>query len=183
MKIRLSLVSLFTALFVAGCGKNDAASTTASAPASTPAAASAAPAKAAGPHTFEVTANDTMKFVYNGQESGPGTPLRLEAKSGEDIKIVLTNAGTLPKEAMGHNLVVLKPGSDVNAFSAAAATAKDKDYVPDALKDQIVGHTALLGPRKSDEVNLKGLAAGEYPFLCSFPGHAPIGMKGVLVVQ
>jgi azurin len=183
MKIRFSLVSLFAAVLVAGCGKNDAgsASTTASTtPASAPAAA---PAKAAGPHTFELTASDQMKFTYEGKESGPATPLRLEAKAGEDIKIVLTNAGTLPKETMGHNFVLLKPGSDVNAFSAAAMSAKDKDYVPDSLKDQVVGHTQLLGPRKSDEVNLKGLAAGEYPFLCSFPAHAAVGMKGVLVVQ
>ncbi len=183
MKIRFPLVSLFAALLIAGCGKNDAGSSsasTSSAPASAPAAE---PAKAAGPHTFELTANDTMKFVYNGQETSPATPLRLEAKAGEDIKLVLTNAGTLPKETMGHNLVVLKPGSDPMAFSAAAGGAKDTDYVPAALKDQVVGHTVLLGPRKSDEVNLKGLAAGEYPFLCSFPAHAAVGMKGVLVVK
>jgi uncharacterized cupredoxin-like copper-binding protein len=26
-------------------------------------------------------------------------------------------------------------------------------------------------------------APGEYPFICTFPGHYAIGMKGVLVVR
>jgi azurin len=182
MKIRITLVSLFAALLAAGCGKNDTA-TTSTASSSAPAAAPAAPAPAAGPQVFELTANDQMKFVWNGKETSPAAGLTIEAKAG-DVKLVLTNAGTMPKEAMGHNLVVLKPGSDVMAFSTAAAAAgAAKDYIPDALKDEVLGHTAILGPRKSDEVNLKGLAPGEYPFLCSFPAHAQVGMKGVLVVK
>lgn len=108
---------------------------------------------------------------------------RIEATVGEEIKVVFKNVGTLPKEAMGHNWVLLKPGSDVNAFAMAATTARDKEYIPDALKDQIVAHTALLGPRKSDEVTFKVTQAGEYPFLCSFPAHAGAGMKGVLVAK
>ena len=108
----------------------------------------------------------------------------VDAASGDYVTVAfLTNNGTLPKEAMGHNLVVLKPGSDGAAFSAAAMTAKATDYVPESLKDQVVAHTALLGPRKSDEVILKDLKAGEYPYLCSFPAHYAVGMKGVLIVK
>lgn len=107
----------------------------------------------------------------------------IEAKAGETIKIVLVNNGTLPKEAMGHNLVVLKPGTDGAAFSAAAMTAKATDYIPDSLKAQVVAHTALLGPKKSDEIVLKDLKAGEYPFVCSFPAHFAVGMKGMLIVK
>src|SRR5947207_12903542 len=118
MKYRFLLAALFTALLAAGCGKNDSAAT-ASAPAAAPKAA--APA---GPHVFEITAGDTMKFASGGQETSPAAGLTLDAKAGEDIKIILTNAGTQPKEVMGHNLVLLKPGSDVMAFSAAAMNAK-----------------------------------------------------------
>lgn len=122
---------------------------------------------------IEITSNDQMKFSVT----------RIDAKVGEEIKVVLTNGGQLPKEAMGHNFVLLKPGTDINAFSVAAMTAREKDYIPDSMKDQIIAHTKLLGPRQSDEVTFKVTAAGEYPFVCSFPAHAMAGMKGVLVVQ
>ena len=83
---------------------------------------------------------------------------------------------------MGHNLVLLKKGTDAAAFAAAAAAAKDTDYIPSGLKDQVIGHTPVLGPRKSGEFTVK-LEAGEYTFLCSFPAHYQIGMKGTVIVK
>ena len=171
MKIRLLTFSALVALLVAGCGKNEASST-AAAPAASPSPAAAAPKPAAGPRVIEITANDQMKFSVS----------TIEAKAGEDLKVVLTNVGTIPKEAMGHNWVLLKAGTDVASFSAAGAVAKDTDYISPALKDQVIAHTTVLGPRKSDEVSFKAPAAGEYPFICSFPGHF-ITMKGTLVVK
>ena len=176
MKIRFLLPSICALLCVAGCGKQStSASTTAND--SAPAASAKATDKAAvdtkaGPRVVEITANDQMKFSITA----------IEAKSGEQLKVVLTNIGSIPKEAMGHNWVLLKPGSDVAAFSMAASTAKDKDYVPDALKDQVIAHTKVLGPKQSDEVTFTAPAPGEYPFLCSFPGHFAL-MKGTLTVK
>lgn len=132
---------------------------------------SAKAASAGSPRVVEITANDTMKFSLT----------TIEAKAGEQIKLVLKNLGTLPKEAMGHNWVLLKAGSDAGAFSAAAITAKDKDYIPDSKKDEVIAHTALLGAKKSDEVVFTVPPAGEYPFLCSFPAHFAVGMKGTLI--
>lgn len=171
MKIRLPLCLSLAAVALSGCGQKEAApaATTAAAPAPV----AAAPAAPAAVRVIEITANDTMKYNLT----------TIEAKAGETIKIVLTNTGTLPKEAMGHNLVVLKPGTDGAAFCAAAMTAKATEYVPESLKDQVVAHTALLGPRKSEEIILKDLKAGEYPYVCSFPAHFAVGMKGVLIVK
>jgi len=161
MKIRFPLASLFLAFLLAGCGQKDAA----------PAATAAAPNS--GPRVVELTANDTMKFNL----------VTIEAKAGEEIKVVLTNNGTQPKEVMGHNWVLLKAGSDGAAFATAAMTAKDTDYVPATLKDQVIAHIGTLGPRKSGEVTFTAPAPGEYPFLCSFPAHYQIGMKGTLIVK
>ena len=193
MKIRLLTLPFFIALLAAGCAKNEpqAAATspnaqTSSAPATAPTvtsaqadpaksstapAASTARAPAGAPRVVEITANDQMKFSVT----------TIEAKAGEQLKVVLTNTGTLPKEAMGHNWVLLQAGSDAMAFSTAAVTAKDKDYIPDSMKDKVIAHTALLGPRKSDEVTFTVPPAGEYPFLCSFPAHFAVGMKGTLI--
>lgn len=154
MKIRLPLCLAFAMVTLCGFGPKVSAA-------------------AAAPRVIEVTANDTMKYNVTA----------IEAKAGETIKITLTNAGTLPKEAMGHNLVVLKPGTDAAAFAAAAMAAKATDYVPESMKDKVVAATVLLGPKKSDTITLPDLKAGEYVFLCSFPAHFQVGMKGVLTVK
>jgi len=129
---------------------------------------------ASAPRAIEITAGDNMKFSL----------ATIEAKPGEELKITLKNIGTMPKEAMGHNFVILKKGSDVTAFATAATTAKATEYIPESLKGQVLAHTPLLGPRKSAEITFKVPAeAGDYPFLCSFPAHFMVGMKGVISVK
>lgn len=109
---------------------------------------------------------------------------RIEATAGEELTIELKNVGTLPKEAMGHNWVLLVKGADVNAFSVAAMQAKVSDYIPASEAAKVIAHTKILGPKQTDKVTFKVPAeAGEYAFLCSFPAHAMAGMKGVLVVK
>lgn len=158
-KTFLLIATLATAALV-GCSKNEPAA--------------AAPAAVAGPRTVEITAGDNMKYNIASIEAAPG----------EEIKVILTNIGTQPKEVMGHNWVLLKAGTDVNAYAAAAMTAKDTDYQPAALAGQVLAHIPLLGPKKSAEVVFKApTEKGEYPFLCSFPAHFQVGMKGVLVVK
>jgi len=161
MKTSLLLATALIAFVTSGCGQKDT-----SAP-----AAAAAPA---GPRTVEITAGDTMKYSLTA----------IEAKPGEQITVVLTNIGTQPKEVMGHNWILLKAGSDVEAFDKAASTAKDTDFFPAALAGQVLAHIDLLGPRKSGEVTFTvPTTPGDYPFLCSFPAHFQVGMKGVLTVK
>jgi azurin len=171
MKTRLLFLSALSIALVSGCGKGPS---TSSEPASGAAATSATSStSAAGARTIEITANDQMKYSVTA----------LDAKPGEQLHVVLTNVGSLPKEAMAHNWVLLKPGSDVMAFSAAAAGAKDKNYIPDNLKDQIIAKIDILGPHQTGEVTFNAPdQPGEYPFLCSFPGHAAL-MKGTLTVR
>ena len=161
MKIH-ALIAFSSLALLSGCGQKE------SSPSDTP--AQAAPA---GPREIDITAGDTMKYSIT----------LIEAAAGEQLDVVLTNTGSVPIEAMGHNWVLLKPGSDVDAFAAAAASAKETGYIPPSLKDEIVAHIDLLGPRKSGEVTFKAPAPGTYPFLCTFPGHALGGMKGTLVVK
>ena len=165
MKSTLILSLIVAAGLFAGCSKSE------NAPA---AAAPAAAAPGGGPRVVNIQASDTMKYDV----------ATIEAKPGEEIKVVLTNAGTQPKEVMGHNWVLLKAGSDPAAFAAAAVNAKDTGYIPAALQDQIIAHIDQLGPKQSGDVTFKVPdAPGEYPFFCSFPAHYMVGMKGVLVVK
>ena len=60
---------------------------------------------------------------------------------------------------------------------------KDKP-IPADKKDSIIANTALAGPGETVEVTFKVPAkAGSYNFLCSFPGHYALGMRGKLIVK
>ena len=161
MKISLLLTTLVAGLLASGCGQENVSAPADSSP-------------SGGPRVIEITAGDTLKFSVTA----------LEAKPGEPLKVVLTNIGTVPKEVMGHNWILLKAGSDAAAFSAAASTAKDTEYVPASHRGDILAHIELLGPRKSGEVAFNApTTPGDYPFLCSFPAHYQAGMHGILTVK
>ncbi len=168
MKIRFLFPALVAAFVAFGCGQKDSSSSSASS------GAGAAATPASGPRTIEITAGDNMKYSLNS----------IEAKPGEEIKVILTNIGSQPKEVMGHNWILLKAGTDAAAFDAAAVAAKATDYFPEDKKDEVLAHIPLLGPRKSGEVTFKAPdQPGDYPFLCSFPAHFQVGMKGTLTVK
>jgi azurin len=167
MKINWSPIAVLAALTLAGCGQNQSAAGGGSTP-------PGAPAVPAGPRVVEITAADNMKYSLAA----------IEAKPGEDIKVVLHNAGTAPKEVMAHNWVLLKAGSDAAGFDSAAITEKANGYIPARLQDEILAHIDLVGPNQSGEVEFTAPAApGDYPFLCTFPAHYQVGMRGILTVK
>ena len=58
------------------------------------------------------------------------------------------------------------------------------EYVPASYRDRVIASTKLLGPKQSDTVVFNApKQPGRYPFLCSFPGHFQVGMKGELIVE
>jgi len=102
-------------------------------------------------------------------------------KAGEEITLLLVNAGSLSKEAMGHNVVILNQGTDTNSFALAASSEKSNDYIPTTKQNEIIAHTKLLGSKESDQIKFKIDQPGTYDFICSFPGHAAT-MKGTITV-
>lgn len=126
-----------------------------------------------GVRTFTITGNDAMRFSVT----------EITAAPGEKLRLTLRNIGSMPKAAMGHNLVVLYAKADAQAYSVAAIAAKATDYLPPALADQVLAATKMLGPGESDTIEFTLPATpGVYPFVCSFPAHYLAGMKGVLRV-
>ena len=124
--------------------------------------------------TVVITANDNMKFSVT----------RIEARPGQRIHIVLKNEGTLPKEVMAHNWVLLKIGENTTAYATAALSAKGQDYQPPSLAGEVLAAIPLIGARKTGEVTFAApTEPGSYPFLCSFPAHCQVGMRGELVVK
>ena len=169
----ISPLALLLTLAAAGCGS------------STPVgeAASAAPAGRATPSTaaaakgrpIEITANDTMKFSV----------VEIHAKAGERLSVTLVNQGTTPKFSMGHNWILLGgDGRRRRVPDRRGAKSPTTDYVPAGNRAAILAVDQAPRPRRADTVTFTAPAsAGRYPFLCSFPGHAQVGMRGVLIVD
>ena len=115
------------------------------------------------------------------------SPVRLEAAAGETLRVLLVNTGSTPKQAMGHNWVLLRAGADAAAYANAAVGAAATDYVPAARAADVVAHTKMLGGGQKDAVVFTVPADAqpgtELVFLCTFPAHFQLGMKGVLAVR
>lgn len=102
-------------------------------------------------------------------------------KAGETIEIVFKN-----DDFMQHNLIIGRPGS-LDAIGAAAdklatdPNGSEKDYIPEI--PQILHHTRLVNPNETVTLTFKVPdEVGDYPFVCTFPGHWRI-MNGVMKVE
>ena len=134
-----------------------------------------APLQAAPPPIkVEVTVNDQIRFSTK----------KLEGKVGVPMEITLKHTGKIPKASMSHNLVILQPGSMVALISGKCSQAKDNNYIAtDAeTKAAIVAFAPQLGPGESHVIKFTPKAAGDYPFLCTYPGHFG-EMNGILTVK
>ena len=169
------------AVLLVGCGKNEPATADAQAPAANSSgSATTSKDKSAGAPTaasgrqIEVTGNDTMKFSVT----------EIRAKPGESLSVTLVNMGTMPKLSMGHNWVLLKQKINIDEFVAEAAMAATTDHIPANRKADVLAHTKLLGPKEKDTVTFQApKEPGRYMFICSFPGHYQVGMKGELIIE
>lgn len=105
----------------------------------------------------------------------------LRVKAGEDLSIRVTNRdsiphnwvlgdiGTLEKIGLASNVMMANPGAD------------KLHYVPEM--DEVLHFTPMLERNESYTLHIKAPdVVGEYPYLCTFPGHWLI-MQGVLVVE
>lgn len=123
---------------------------------------------------IEITGNDQMQYNIKA----------FEVTEGQKVVLSFKHIGQLPAAAMGHNVVILKTGTVIPAFAGKCAPARDTQFIPadEESKKQIVAHTKMLGGGESDEITFTAPAPGDYPFICSFPGHFAI-MQGVMTVK
>jgi azurin len=136
------------------------------------------PAAQAPIRTITITVNDPVgeKMEYSVKQ--------IVAKPGERLRIRLVSIAQTPKIVMAHNWVLLKLGTDPKAFSDAAANARATDFIPPALKGQILADLPLAGPgERFETVITVPKVAGKYTYLCSFAGHYAAGMWGELIVK
>jgi len=63
-------------------------------------------------------------------------------------------------------------------------TAESTEYIPaeEATNKAVITHTQVLGGGETDSITFSIEDAGEYQYLCSFPGHFAI-MQGKITVK
>ena len=102
----------------------------------------------------------------------------ISAKAGTTLKIIFENTSTL----MPHSVVVLKSHDHIETVGMAALTAAEHDYIPPDHKDKILAYTAMAAPGETVEVTFTVPPPGEYPYICTFPGHYTL-MQGTLIAE
>lgn len=101
-------------------------------------------------------------------------------EAGRDFQVVLRNEDLMP-----HNLVFTQPDKLQDVALAGAAMGptigvSGKQYVPDT--PDVIAATKMVPSDGQARLTIKAPAkAGEYPFVCTFPGHW-MRMYGVMIV-
>ena len=103
---------------------------------------------------------------------------QIQVPAGSKVKLVFNN-----NDDMLHNLVIVNPGkgNDVGKLAMdMGLSGSQQAYVP-ASKD-VLFNTCLLQPETSQTIYFTAPAtAGDYTYVCSFPGHYAV-MKGIMKV-
>ena len=136
--------------------------------------------------TWYEVLNEIRKYAMTDMEL---THINLEIKIRSNsfghknistVKINLVNV-----DYMQHNLLILKPGSKDKVGAAADKLAAEPNgaelnYIPKV--PEVLFSTPLVNPQKTYSMTIKiPETVGEYPYICSFPGHWRI-MNGVMKV-
>lgn len=91
-------------------------------------------------------------------------------RPGQPVKVIFENGDDLP-----HNIVFCQPGTDTSAMAMKqmenAEAALKRNWLPDDKR--IWMHSKMLNPHERDTLTFNAPEkSGEYPFVCTFPGHA-----------
>lgn len=170
-------------LVLTGCGGEKAET-----PADQPAATTTTQAGGSIPEPMQafVDDGDVAEVGIEGDDLIRYSINRFEVKPGQMVRLTLHHVGSLPAQAMGHNVVILKAGNVYYEFGADVGEnggSAANNFVPEALRDRVIAFTKMIGGGESATVEFQAPEEpGEYPFLCTFPGHFG-QMNGNMVVK
>ena len=104
---------------------------------------------------------------------------KLTVKAGKKIKLTFANPDFLP-----HNIVLVNPGKTEAVAAAAIAMGAEgfkTGFVPPS--SDVIWASKLIDHGKEQVIEFTApTKPGEYPYVCTFPGHAML-MRGVLTVK
>jgi azurin len=99
----------------------------------------------------------------------------------KEVTLTLHHSGKLPREAMGHNWVLVNAADFDAVANAGMSAGLANDNVAPADK-RVLAHTRTIGGGQTASVTFQSSIlkpGGEYRYLCTFPGHNAL-MRGTL---
>jgi uncharacterized cupredoxin-like copper-binding protein len=122
---------------------------------------------------IEIQVGDNMHF----------TPSEIDVHPGQRMRVILKPVGKI--QALAHSFVLLREGTAPKDFVDRTSEAtKATGVIIPAMMDQVIAATTLVKPGGVGEVTFEApTQPGEYIFVCTFPGHFNLGMKGRLIVK
>ena len=103
----------------------------------------------------------------------------LTVPAGSTVKLTLISEAT--DASMPHNWVLVKKGNAERIATKGMEAGPDKSYV-DGTDTDVLVYTKMVGPGEKDEITFPAPPAGEYQYICTYPGHWQ-KMQGVLIVK
>ncbi len=117
-------------------------------------------------------------------ETGPNLTYKTReftVQAGQPVAFTLSNPDVVP-----HNWVLVQPDAlqkvgQLGNQLIASPEAYARQYVPDT--PEVIAHTDIVSPGQKQTVYFHAPSTpGNYPFLCTFPGHWMV-MNGVMIVE
>lgn len=125
--------------------------------------------------SVDVDSTDKMSFSTKAIEID---------KSCKTFTVNLTHSGSLPKNVMGHNLVISKEADMQPIATDGMSVGLDKQYLKEG-DARVIAYTKVIGSGERDSLKFdvaKLDPAEKYGFFCSFPGHIGM-MKGTVTLK
>jgi azurin len=181
-----ALPFVLVALSVCACGKDDVHPTeTKGTPNTQPAAVAPSPTPTEAPKPApELTPPPKPAQHVELQLASVANTMafdktKLSVPAGAEVHLTIKNNATMA--TLPHNWVLVKPGSEAEVAAAGLKLGEPAGYF-DVRDKNALAHTPMAKPGESSEVTFNAPAeAGDYPYICTYPGHYMM-MKGVLTV-
>ncbi len=103
---------------------------------------------------------------------------KLSVPTGAEVHLTITNHATMA--TLPHNWVLVKKGTEASVAAAGLKLGEPAGYIDVRDKDMLE-HTPLAKPGEKADLTFTAPEPGDYPYICTVPGHYMM-MKGVLTV-
>lgn len=120
----------------------------------------------------EIILESTDRTRFNTDE--------IRVPEGSTVRLTLVHTGRKSIRRMGHNFVLVTPGTDIKDLTKKANRSSYEDHKPKG--DSVIAYTKLIGGGESVTIEFKAPKKGEYPFLCTYNKHYR-RMKGIFIVE
>ncbi len=102
---------------------------------------------------------------------------KLTVPTGAVVHLTLKNPATMA--TLPHNWALVAPGTQAKVAAEGLAKAPDAGFIVEG--PNVLAYTPLARPGGTSEVTFTAPAPGDYPYICTVPGHY-MKMKGVMTV-